>query len=105
MPSLTSAPAPRVVSNDPSVAKKPTTARNIKVGVWTLRSTEFTELEPPEKTESLFTPSFDESVVGEDNRKRVNKKDLMPGGKYRCKPSWQSRLPRESTSNQTIKLL
>lgn len=93
MPSLTSTPAPKVVSNDSSAAKKPTTARNLKVGVWNLRSTEFTEIEAPENTESLFSASSGESVVGEDNRKRVNKKDLMPGGKYRCKPSLAKPIP------------
>lgn len=94
-----------MVNGDSSVAKKPTTGGNLKVGVWNLRSTEFTELEAPENTESLFSGGVGESVVGEDNRKRVNKKDLMPGGKYRCKGSCQSRFPQESTSNQTIKLL
>ncbi|KAL9111829.1 MAG: hypothetical protein Q9187_007870, partial [Circinaria calcarea] len=34
-------------------------------------------------TESLFSGGPGESVVGEDNRTKVNKKDLMPGGKYR----------------------
>lgn len=77
--------------------KKPNTqpvipqAKNVTFGVWNLEST---ELEVPEKTESLFgdpighkvEPDKDESVIGVDGRKRVSKKDFMPGGKYRCKP-------------------
>lgn len=77
--------------------KKPNTqpvipqAKNVKFGVWNLQST---ELEVPEKTESLFGGPIghkdesvkDESVIGEDGRKRVSKKDFMPAGKYRCKP-------------------
>ncbi len=66
----------------------------VKVGVWNLQSTEFTELEPPEKTESLFNGGVGETVIGEDGRKKVNRKDLMPGGKYRCKPSYR-RLQRK----------
>lgn len=66
-------------------------SKNVKVGVWNLNSTEFTEIEAPDKTESLFnnppnSPPVDESVIGADGRKKVNNKDLMPGGKYRCKP-------------------
>ena len=116
MPSLTSAPAPRVVTNGSSVAKKPPTTKDVtngssvakkpttkgvKIGVWNLRSTEFTELEAPDNAESLFSGSAGESVIGQDGRKRVNKKDLMPGGKYRCKPSRQSFFPQGVTSNQT----
>lgn len=82
--------------------KKPNTqpvipqAKNFTFGVWNLEST---ELEVPEKTESLFgdlighkdeptkdEPDKDESIIGVDGRKRVSKKDFMPGGKYRCKP-------------------
>lgn len=59
---------------------------HVKVGVWTLRSTEFVEIEAPENTESLFSGVAGESVIGEDNREKVNKKDFMPGGKYRCEP-------------------
>lgn len=82
-------PANGPVSKDPSATKKPTTGKNVKVGVWDLRSTEFTELEAPENTESLFNGTVGESVLGQDGRKKVNKKDFMPGGKYRCK-LWQS---------------
>ena len=90
MPSATSAPAPTAVGNHSVTAKKPNPGptvplpRHVKVGVWGLRSTEFTEIEAPENTESLFSGNAGESVIGEDNRKRVNKKDFMPGGKYRC---------------------
>ena len=77
--------------------KKPNTqpvipqAKNVKFGVWNLQST---ELEVPEKTESLFGGPIghenesvkDESVIGGDGRKRVSKQHFMPGGKYRCKP-------------------
>lgn len=101
MPSLTSTPVQPAVANHGPVAKKPvmphvvngttTTSptpqsKNVKAGVWELRSTEFTELEAPENTESLFSGDPSESVLGEDGRKMVNKKDYMPGGKYRCKP-------------------
>lgn len=76
--------------------KKPTPhpgapqSKNVKIGVWNLHSTEFTEIEAPENTESLFSaisPNVDESVIGPDGRKKVSNKDLMPGGKYRGKPS------------------
>lgn len=90
MPSATMAqPA---ASNHVSVAKKPVTkpsgpqTRPVKIAVWTLRSTEFTELEPPDNTEALFHGGRGEAVIGEDNRKKVNKKDFMPNGKYRGKP-------------------
>lgn len=107
MPSLTSAPAKTAVAKDSGIVKKPlvpqvtngstashTTpqSKNVKVGVWNLNSTEFTELEAPENTESLFSGTAGESVLGEDSRKRVDKKDLMPGGKYRRKSSEQSLL-------------
>ena len=94
MPSATSMPVPTAVGNQSVVAKKPKPAprpnpqpKNVKVGVWNLRSTEFTEIEAPDNTESLFSGRPGESVLGEDSRTKVNKKDLMPGGKYRCKSS------------------
>lgn len=92
MPSatLTSAPVPTAVAKQQVTAKKPNPGpilplpRPFKVAVWNLNSTEFTEIEAPENTESLFSGTAGESVIGEDNRKKVNKKDFMPGGKYRC---------------------
>lgn len=92
MPIAISEAAPTATSKQHIAAKKPITrpeapqSKNVKVGVWNLRSTEFTEIEAPENTESLFSASGDESVIGTDDRKKVSKKDLMPGGKYRCKP-------------------
>lgn len=103
MPSSTlpSARGPTINNSKPAIdhsgpTKRPPTTGNIKVGVWNLRSTEFTELEAPENTESLFSGSVGESVIGEDNRKKVNKKDFMPGGKYRCKPSFAKRCGRKA---------
>jgi len=101
MPSLTSTPVQTAVVNHTKVATKPPTShvvdgatstsstpetKNVKAGVWDLRSTEFAELEAPDNTESLFSGDPGESVLGEDSRTKVNKKDFMPGGKYRCKP-------------------
>ena len=85
-------------------------SKNVKVGVWNLKSTEFTEIDIPENTESLFSirgdepavgradtgeadtdealneeAGTDETVIGADGRKKVSRKDFMPGGKYRCK--------------------
>jgi hypothetical protein len=55
-----------------------------KIGVWDLKSQEFTELEAPEATESLFNGIVDtESVIGIDGRKAIPKKHYAPGGKYR----------------------
>jgi hypothetical protein len=55
----------------------------IKVGVWDLQTSELNEFQPPENTESLFNGPTDESVIGADGRKKVSKKHLLPGGKYR----------------------
>jgi len=93
MPSATSARVPTATSKHSIVTEKPITqpgttqSKNFKVAVWNLRSTEFTEIEAPEDTESLFSGSSGESVIGIDDWKKVNKKDFMPGGKYGCKPS------------------
>jgi hypothetical protein len=57
----------------------------IKVGVWDLQTSELNEFQPPENTESLFNGRADESVIGSDGRKKVSKKHLLPGGKYRGK--------------------
>ena len=103
MPSATPGPVLTATSKHPNDAKKPNPlpkpitqhkkpitqpvipqSKNVKFGVWSLQST---ELEVPEKTESLFAGPIgdkDETVIGEDGRKRVSKKDFMPGGKYRC---------------------
>lgn len=62
-------------------------SKNVKVGIWNLHRTEFTEIEAPENTELLFSANADESVIGPDGRKRVNNKDFRPGGKYRCELS------------------
>ncbi|KAF7511346.1 hypothetical protein GJ744_004911 [Endocarpon pusillum] len=86
---LTSAPVPTAVGKQSVTAKKPNLGpilplpRHVKAAVWNLNSTEFTEIEAPENTESLFSGTAGESVIGEDSRKKVNKKDFMPGGKYR----------------------
>ena len=102
MPSATPGPVLTATSNHANDSKKPfplpkpitqhkkpiaqpvaPQSKNFKFGVWNLQST---ELEVPEKSEALFQDKSDESVIGEDGRKRVSKKDFMPGGKYRCKP-------------------
>ena len=67
---------------------RPTTARKVvpiptKLGVWDLQINELNEFQPPENTESLFNGPAGESVIGADGRKKVAKKDLLPGGKYR----------------------
>jgi hypothetical protein len=54
-----------------------------KVAVWDLQTNELNEFQPPENTESLFNGPADESVIGADGRKKVPKKHLLPGGKYR----------------------
>ena len=78
-------PLPKPITQHKKPIAHPVTpqSKNVKFGVWNLQST---ELEVPEKTESLFQGQRDKSVIGEDGRKRVSKKDFMPGGKYRCKP-------------------
>ena len=93
MESTTSAHAPTATSKHHIGIKQPTRqpgapqSKNVKVGVWNLRSTEFTEIEAPENTESLFSANADESVIGVDGRKKVSNKDFMPGGKYHCEPA------------------
>jgi hypothetical protein len=62
-----------------------TSSTATKVGVWDLHVNEMNEFQPPEKSESLFneTPGPPESVIGSDGRKKVPKKDILPGGRYR----------------------
>jgi hypothetical protein len=79
----------KVTSQKPSTAIGHLVTKNkivptaIKVGVWDLQTNELNEFQPPEHTESLFNGRADESVIGADGRKKVSKKHLMPGGKYR----------------------
>lgn len=56
-----------------------------KIGVWDLYVNEMNEFQPPEKSESLFNeaPGPPESVIGSDERKKVPKKDILPGGRCR----------------------
>jgi hypothetical protein len=71
----------KVTSQKPSTAIGHLVTKNkivptaIKVGVWDLQTNELNE--------SLFNGRADESVIGADGRKKVSKKHLMPGGKYR----------------------
>jgi hypothetical protein len=77
----------------------------IKVGVWELQSHEFTELAPPDDTESLFNlVPGSESVIGTDGRKPVPKKQIMPGGKYRGKGGIADQLRKQAnvSSNRQI---
>jgi hypothetical protein len=68
-----------------------------KIGVWDLKSQEFTELEAPESTESLFNGILDtESVIGIDGRKAIPKKHYAPGGKYRGQYSPSASHPSSS---------
>ena len=61
-------------------------ARQTLAGIWDLKPTA-TAPPPPESTFQLDMKNpTDESVVGEgDERVKVEEKDFMPGGKYRCK--------------------
>ena len=61
-------------------------ARQTLAGIWDLNPTA-TAPPPPESTFQLDMKNhIDESVVGEgDERVKVEEKDIMPGGKYRCK--------------------
>ena len=61
-------------------------ARQTLAGIWDLKPTT-TAPPPPESTFQLdMKNATDESVVGEgDERVKVEEKDFMPGGKYRCK--------------------
>ncbi|KAF3005596.1 hypothetical protein E8E13_000698 [Curvularia kusanoi] len=73
----------RFVSTAGLVKPIKTTSVVIRVGVWDLQTSQLNEFQPPENTESLFNGPTDESVIGPDGRKRVAKKHLLPGGKYR----------------------
>jgi hypothetical protein len=78
----------------------------IRVGVWDLQSHEFTELAPPDDTESLFNlVPGSESVIGTDGRKPVPKKQIMPGGKYRGKKGISDQLRIEADKNSNCQIV
>lgn len=55
------------------------------VAIWDLAET---SEKLPSKTESLdYKNERQESVIGSDERERVAKQNILPGGKYRCKHS------------------
>ncbi|CRK45868.1 hypothetical protein BN1723_006776, partial [Verticillium longisporum] len=55
-----------------------------RVYLWGLDNEEHKSPTRPEHAEALIHGSFQESVIGPDNRERVVQRDFMPGGVYRA---------------------
>ena len=74
-------------------------ARQTLAGIWDLAPSTTTP-PPPESTIQLDMKNpVDESVVGEgDERVKVQEKDFMPGGKYRCKLTYNISVVEDTDS-------
>ncbi|KAG7134317.1 Glutamyl endopeptidase like protein [Verticillium longisporum] len=67
-------------TSHPDVEAQPRT----RVYLWGLDNEEHKSPTRPEHAEALIHGSFQESVIGADNRERVVQRDFMPGGVYRA---------------------